>query len=504
MPIFDRVAKAEYYSEAFAIVTLLSVDGIAPRTEGRMAVFPDGTFYGTVGGGLMEKKAIDEAVNSIESGKSKKVHIPVRSEGMAELYIDIPQKDRSVVIIGAGHLGKSLADVFHFLSWKTTIIDAREEWATKERFPYSTILVGKDIKGLFSSVRINKNSAIVIANPEYGMELIEELRKCNAFYIGMVGSRRRDFSSFKFLKAPMGLDLGGETPEEVALSIVAEVVAAFNDKDGKSTSTFKDRLVIVRGAGDLATGTIVRLFNAGYKVIALECDKPTVIRRTVSFASAIYDAKTIVEGVKAVLVKNTSEALIAIDDGAVPIMIDPEGKAIWELKPRFVVDAILAKKNLGTTIDMADFVVALGPGFTAGIDSDAVIETKRGHTLGRIIREGSAIANTGIPGIIAGFGKERVIHSPCAGVFNSSSSIGDIVKKGDIVAYVDDTPVLATLDGMLRGLLHNGLDIPEGFKIADIDPRGVDADFRTISDKAKAIAGGVLEAIDGYANSIKH
>ena len=190
-----------------------------------------------------------------------------------------------------------------------------------------------------------------------------------------------------------------------------------------------------------------------------------------------------------------------MDRKDIPILVDPEGDAIKTLKPFCIVDAILAKKNLGTTIDMAPFVVALGPGFEAGKDVDAVIETKRGHNLGRIIRDGSAIANTGIPGIIGGYGKERVMHSECEGIFKGAVEIGKIVKKGDVIAYIDETPVLASLDGRLRGLLHDGLFVPKGFKIADIDPRGEETDHLTISDKARAIAGGVLEAIDRFRNN---
>ncbi len=421
---------------------------------------------------------------------------------MAELYIDIPVKDRSVIIIGAGHLAIALSKVFHFLSWRTTIVDRRADSATSDLFPYAKCYVDEDIKKAFSNVSLNSNSAVIITNPQDGEKLLTQLETSPAFYIGMVGSRKRDFSSFKFLHAPIGLMLGGETPEEVALSIAAEVMAVFNKKDGLMAKDFNSRLVVVRGAGDLATGTIIRLHNAGYKIIALETEKPTVIRRNVSLASAIFDGECTVEGVKGIFAKDISAALSIVDDGNIPIMIDSDGTAIRALRPRFVVDAILAKKNLGTTRDMAELVIGLGPGFTAGDDVDVVIETKRGHTLGSIIKKGSAIANSGIPGIIGGYGKERVIRAENNGVFKCKSFIGDIVKKGDIIAYVDKTPVLATLNGCLRGLLHDGLSVTTGFKIADIDPRGEEVDYKTISDKARAIAGGVLEAIDEYSSTL--
>lgn len=259
------------------------------------------------------------------------------------------------------------------------------------------------------------------------------------------------------------------------------------------------KLIVVRGAGDLATGTILRLHNAGYKVVALEVENPTVIRRTVSFAQAIYDGTMTVEGVTA-----EKGCLDSIPDilsrDRIPVLIDPDMSVLDCYHPAVLVDAIIAKRNLGTDRSLAPFTIALGPGFIAGLDVDAVIETKRGHSLGRIIYSGSAIANTGVPGMIAGYASERVIHSPASGIFNGHRSIGDIVSKGDIIADVSGTPVAASIDGMLRGLLSSGLYVPEGFKIADIDPRGADADYLTVSDKARAIAGGVLEAVDHFLN----
>ena len=255
-----------------------------------------------------------------------------------------------------------------------------------------------------------------------------------------------------------------------------------------------DKLIIIRGAGDLATGTALRLHNAGFPLIMLDIEKPTVIRRTVSFAQALFSGETIVDGVHAVRC-SMDDALGVAMSGKVAVVADPEGVLIGKLHPQVVVDAILAKKNLGTTRAMAPFTVALGPGFTAGKDVDVVIETKRGHTLGKIIREGSAIPNTGIPGIIGGYGKERVMHSPCAGVFVSCHRIGDLVSAGEVIGYVDSTPVTTEIAGKLRGILSDNRYVPEHFKLADVDPRGKDADHTTCSDMALAIGGGVLEAV---------
>ncbi len=262
----------------------------------------------------------------------------------------------------------------------------------------------------------------------------------------------------------------------------------------KRYSEIFDKLIIVRGAGDLASATIIRLHNSGFKVIALEIDKPTVIRRTVSFAQAMFDGQYTVEGVTAKRTKiDEIEAVMA--NGLIPIVSDPDGEVIRRFRPEVVVDVIIAKRNLGTNRDMAPFTVALGPGFEAGCDVDCVIETARGHNLARLIYKGSASPNTGIPGNIGGFTTERVIHSPCAGVFKATRKIGDIVRKGEVIAHVGDVEVLASLDGMIRGLLHDNLAVPEHFKISDIDPRGEKADYLTCSDKARALSGAVLEAV---------
>lgn len=256
----------------------------------------------------------------------------------------------------------------------------------------------------------------------------------------------------------------------------------------------RNTLVIMRGAGDLATGVASRLHNSGFPIIMLDIPEPTVIRTSVSFAPALFTGISVVEGIEAV--RCTAEnALKTALEGKIAVVADPDGKLIEALKPQIVVDAILAKRNLGTTKGMAPFVVALGPGFTAGVDCHAVIETKRGHRLGAIIYEGSAIPNTGIPGVIGGYGKERVMHSPCSGVFRSVSQIGDLVEVGQIIAYVGETPVITEIGGKVRGMLTSGLKVPERFKVADVDPRGKDTDHTTISDKARAIGGGVLEAI---------
>ena len=274
----------------------------------------------------------------------------------------------------------------------------------------------------------------------------------------------------------------------------------------------KKDLIVVRGAGDLATGTIHRLKKAGFRLLVLEAEHPAAIRRQVALSEAVYAGSARVEDVEAVRMdvdlaekKNRKELLeqemerIWKKDG-VPVLVDPAGLSIAALRPAVVVDAILAKKNLGTTKEMAPLVIALGPGFTAGEDVDVVIETKRGHNLGRVI--GSAVPNTGIPGIIGGYGKERVMHAQAEGILRNVASIGDIVEARAVIAEIETengtVPVEASLSGLLRGLIRDGYPVTKGFKIADIDPRQEELqNCFTISDKARCIAGSVLEVICG-------
>ena len=306
----------------------------------------------------------------------------------------------------------------------------------------------------------------------------------------------------------------------------------------------KNLLIICRGAGDLATGIIHRLHRAGHRVIALETDYPAAIRRQVSFCEAVYDGSAAVEGVTARLVpalvdaetdtetysgendtpaahivseKWDSSAIEAVlEAGEVPLLIDPKGESIALLKPDVVVDAIIAKKNLGTTIDMAPLVIGVGPGFTAGQDVHLVIESMRGHNLARIITDGMAQPNTGVPGNIAGFTSERVIHAPAAGYIHDVRKIGDIVQKGDEIARIypdkesydnalsEYVPVNATITGIIRGLIREGYYFRKGFKIADIDPRESEiTNCFTISDKARSIAGSVLEAVSAFEHGVK-
>ena len=262
----------------------------------------------------------------------------------------------------------------------------------------------------------------------------------------------------------------------------------------------ENQLIIIRGGGDIATGTIHKLHRCGYPVLVLETGTPSAIRRQVALSEAVYDGISEVEGVECVRASGWQEAQSILKQGMVALLVDPECRILEEVKPWALVDAILAKKNLGTNRQMAPKTIALGPGFEAGKDVDLVIETNRGHNLGRIIGSGSAQPDTGIPGVIAGYGKARVIHSPAMGIFRARTQIGDRVEKdqpiGVVVTGQGEVEIPATLTGILRGLIRNGYPVTKGFKIADIDPR--ESEYEncfTISDKARCIAGSVLEAL---------
>lgn len=253
------------------------------------------------------------------------------------------------------------------------------------------------------------------------------------------------------------------------------------------------KLAIVRGGGDLATGIIYRLWKVGCSVLSLEIPAPLVVRRTVSVASAVFDGETVIEDMKAVRIDSLKD--LVHYKGSVSVLVDPEGRSISELRPDILVDAIMAKQNLGTNRNMAPVVIGIGPGFSAPDEVDAVIETKRGHYLGRVIRNGSAIPNTGVPGLIRGYTVERLLRSPGEGYVMPVKNIGDSVTPGDVVAHVGGLPVCSQIEGILRGLIHPSVKVKKGLKIGDIDPRGEREHCFSITDKALAIAGGVLEVI---------
>lgn len=258
-------------------------------------------------------------------------------------------------------------------------------------------------------------------------------------------------------------------------------------------------LVIVKGGGDIATGIAHRLHQSNFSVVILEIAKPTVVRRTVAFAQAvIQNSPMTVEGVTGKLA-TLDEVPEVLSSSQIPVLVTSAPSAtkqfIDTLKPAAVVDAIIAKRNIGTEITDAPVVIGVGPGFTAGTDVHAVVETMRGHDLGRVIYQGNAIENTGIPGEVGGFTLERLIKAPVAGIFNGCREIGDMVTADEVVGYIGTTPVKVAISGVLRGLLQSGLAVEKGMKLGDVDPRCRQEHCFTISDKARAVGGGVLEAL---------
>lgn len=255
-------------------------------------------------------------------------------------------------------------------------------------------------------------------------------------------------------------------------------------------------LTVIRGAGDLASGIALRLWRSGIRVVMTDLPHPTAIRRTVAFSEALRTGGPVtVEDVTAVPARTAEEALAMLAEDKLPVLADPEARCIPALRPEAVVDAILAKRNLGTRITDARAVIGVGPGFTAGVDCHAVVETMRGHTLGRVIWNGSALPNTNIPGLIGGFAGERVLRAPADGIFQPALEIGALVKAGDVAGYVGEKAMVCTIDGVLRGILPPDTPVRKGMKSGDVDPRGCVENCTTASDKALAIGGGVLEAI---------
>ncbi|SPD74116.1 putative 4-hydroxybenzoyl-CoA reductase molybdenum cofactor biosynthesis protein [uncultured Desulfobacterium sp.] len=263
----------------------------------------------------------------------------------------------------------------------------------------------------------------------------------------------------------------------------------------------KNLKLVVKGAGEMASGVAWRLFNSGFRRICMtDVAQPQAVRREVSFCEAIYDGQKTVHGVTAKLITSMKAISEIWEIGQVPVIVDPEAGVIDFLKPDVIIDAILAKKNLGTKITNAPLVIGLGPGFCAGRDVHLVVETNRGHDLGRLIHQGEAEKNTGVPGVIAGYGAERVFRAPKDGRFIALSGIGDLVEEGDLVADVDGLPVKAQIKGVIRGILRNGTHVWKGMKAGDVDPRGKKDFCYSVSEKTLAIAGGVLEGILSYYN----
>jgi len=256
-----------------------------------------------------------------------------------------------------------------------------------------------------------------------------------------------------------------------------------------------DKLVVLRGGGDLATGVAARLFHCGFDVAVTEIAQPLAVRRLVALSEAVYQQQVTIEDLTGRLAGDALRALEMLDAGIIPVLVDPGAASCRALQPLAVVDCRMIKAAPDSGMDLAPLVIGLGPGFTAGVDCHAVIETNRGHYLGRVIREGTTEPDTGVPGKIGGQTGRRVLRAPVDGLLVERAELGTLVKEGQVVAEVDGQPVRAPFDGALRGLLHGGLQVRQGLKIGDVDPRNDAGICTVISEKSLAIAGGVLEAL---------
>ncbi|MFC0225539.1 selenium-dependent molybdenum cofactor biosynthesis protein YqeB [Serratia aquatilis] len=523
MNIFAEAARLEEGNRPFALAQIIESRGSTPRHSGQMLIMADGNCIGTIGGGMIERMVIEQALAAIAERKARVFHGRMARNGQdavgsdcggaMSVYIDVHGLRPKLVLIGAGHVNRAIANAAKPLGFDIHVADIYSASLDPDLFPAGTTLVdGESFPDAISKMNIEPGNFVIIATNNQDCEALNVLIKQPLRYLGLLASRRK-VQTFKHqlrqrgigedelarLHAPVGYNIGAETPEEIAISVLAELLQIRNQSSGglmkDDIRLVRDRLVVIRGAGDMATGVALRLYHAGFQIVMLDIAQPTAIRRSVAFAQAMFDGQTCVEGVTACLAKDVDEAFEIINRNQIPLLVDEDAQCLQQLKPRFLVDAILAKQNLGTHRNMAPITIALGPGFNAGQDCDAVIETNRGHDLGRVIYHGYTHPNTGIPGNIAGHTERRVIRAPADGVMHCCVSLGDLVQEGDLLAHCGDTPVIAPLSGMVRGLLQPGLEVKTGTKIGDIDPRGAMADFTTVSDKARAIAGAVLEAM---------
>lgn len=519
MGVFEEAARLERENRPFALATIVRAKGSTPRSEGAMIIRSDGSALGTVGGGAMELYVVDQAIEAMAEGKSRTVRRELYGDGEAstgmecggtmEVHIHVARPKPKLLLVGGGHVNLAIAGAAALLEFDLSVAEDRPEFATAERFPWARrFYLDADIRRALASADIDENTSVVIATKGEDIEAAEVVLRSPAAYVGMLGSKRKVALATERLReagvpeeriekfhSPIGLDLGAETPAEIALSVLSEILAFRSGRRPGSLKKLIQELVVVRGAGDIATGTAWRLRRSGFPVVCLETEKPTVIRRTVSFASALYQNEIVIEGIRGVRANNLEELYEILESGDVPILADPTCESLDTLKPAVLVDAILAKQNLGTHRDMASITIGLGPGFRAPEDVHAVIETNRGHNLGRVIFQGEAEANTGVPGTVGGESARRVVRAPRDGLFTPTRSIGELVEEGDILGSVGDEEVRSPLNGIVRGLLASDIEVTRGFKIGDVDPRGASVDWRSVSDKARAVAGGVLEAI---------
>jgi len=504
------------------MLTVVDTEGSAPRDVGTRMVVTAEAEYGTIGGGTVEHLAIADARAVLRGEDDPGVRTyeltPGGNTGMVcggtmDVLVDRIGGGGRLYVAGAGHIGTALAPLARQLGYAVTVVDDREAYADPGRFPEAVTVVEGDYGEELGELSMGPWTAVVAATRSgtFDGRAVAAGIDGGAGYVGLVASerkaervldslagdgyRRRDLAR---VRTPVGLDLGGGGPEDIALSILAEVHVDRHGASGaRETALDLDALVVVRGGGDLGSGVGYRLHQAGFPVVVTEVEQPTVVRRRVAFGIAVYEDEMAVEGVTGRHVADVDEAVAALADDAVPVLVDPEAAVADDLDAAVLVDAIMAKGKFdtGTRRDDADVVVGLGPGFEAGADVDAVVETDRGHELGRVFYDGTASPYDGEPGERRGYTHERVLRASAEGTWTPTVAIGDTVESGEVVGRVDDHLLETDIGGLIRGLVAEGVDVGEGAKLGDVDPRGESVDPAKISDKALCLGGGVLEAV---------
>lgn len=528
MNLFKRISELETESLIpFALCTVVETKGSSPRKSGRMLVFEGGEIEGTIGGGPAEWHVIKEAQKLMKLGQSRLLEVILDKNhpeglemtcgGQMKVHIETFLPKPKLFLIGAGHVNLALFNLAVNLDFELYIVDDREDTLTREAFKMAKeIIIAEDIETAVVKARplIGKEDFVVVATKDNDEAALKALLLHDCHYLGLIGSRRKchlikanlakseaELLWLEQIHMPVGLDLGGQTPEEIAISVTAEILREKYNKSGKSLSE-KLTLVLIRGAGDLATGVAVRLFKSGFQVVMSEIEKPTCIRHEVAFASAVFKGRHAVEGVDALFCESLLEVSKALNTGKIPVFTKNEA-LLHRLKPQVFIEATIRKEAIDVDLSLAPLTLGLGPGFTAGVDVHGVVETNRGHYLGSVIWQGRAEADTATPGSIGGYTHERVIKAPESGVFVPIAKIGASLISDDVIGYLelgeDDggrrLAVTTQISGVLRGILFEPMAVTKGFKIADVDPRAELSHCFTISDKARAIGGGVLEAI---------
>ncbi len=508
-------------SEPVALATVVETWRSVPRHAGsKMLVWADGRSSGSVGGGEMEARVIAEACLALTDGCTRLLHYELLEPGSGDpgvcggdvaVYVEPYVPDPTVLVVGCGHVGREVASLAHWLGLRVVATDDRPEMVTRDRLPDADILIAGPVTDAIGVVRADQTHAVVVTRSlQVDLDVVPPLLAAGMRSVGVIGSSRRwqttraqllsrgiPACDLDRVRTPIGLELGAETPREIAMSILAEVVALHRGaRDVARWSAASgpvgcaDTLVLLRGGGDLATGAAWRLTRAGFPVVVCELEHPLTVRRRVALSSAVADGRVDVEGMVGVRA-TASDAIGLTRQGLVPVLVSPE---LPELPVQVVVDARMAKRALDTTIDDAPLVVALGPGYTAGVDAHAVVETMRGPRLGRVLWSGSAAPDTGTPGEVAGHGAERVLRAPAEGAARWEARIGDLVEAGAVLGTVGGREVRSPFAGVVRGLVADGTVVPADLKVGDVDPRA-DTDWQEISDKALAVGGGVLEAV---------